>query len=584
MKNKIIFPFSRNNYYHGKLLTVKDFKDEQDYFNDKRRLINKFLHGAGVVSGLKVISLDLQHISIEPGMAIDYLGREIVIDKPVVKKLNTIHGFDSANETDILYLYLEYNEENKKFTNITQSSNEDENNNHNKVEESYTFKLTDTVHDSDALTPLSMYRVNRNIFSNNDIKINIYVSKYAQYNKNFELYIEVEKKESDMKVSIEGELELENFKNISGTSTTYININDISGEMKSIYKYKLKPKNVPEIDGNIKISKEKFKVKIDDQVYKLGSDHNFEVSIIKKPVTDEIKREYYDKDFYKFFDNDTNLKVYLAQIDLIKKDDVFIINNVSNLPFNQRVYNTQLLNVLNKADAVTTDTSQKENNLKGISEDEENIEVIVRKYNDLSSEGEFEIDFKGGSKKGSTYISNEISHDLGLGAVDVRVGLKDDMLGKDVLAFGDTHVFNNTEHELSIPKNNLGILVYPDRGTFRVGVTLLENTIYTKLKVNWWARRKNNISNDLKKDENKIIITPHSIVLKPKEKVRFNASILGIRNQEVKWLLKEKNSGIIDGTGLYEAPSYSGVFEIVAESVEKSDVKASSYVVVKESL
>lgn len=583
MKNKIIFPFSRNNYYHGKLLTVKDFNDEQDYFNDKRRLINKFLHGAGVVSGLKVISLDFQHISIEPGMAIDHLGRELLVEKPIVKKLNTIEGFDSGNETDVLYLYLEYDEKSKRLTNITQSLGEEENH-HNKIEESYKFKLTDTVDDIDSLTPFSIYRINRNIFSNNSIKVNVYISKYAQYNKNFDLYVAIEKKESDIEVSIEGELELESFKSMSGTSTTYININDTSNETKTIFKYKLKPKSVPETDGNIKINKEKFEIKVDDQVYKLEEDYTFDVNIIKNEVTEEIKREYYDKDFYKFFDSDTSLKVYLAQINLIKKDDIFIINNVSNLPFNQRVYNTQLLNVLNEASMAITDADQKENNLKSISESEENIETIVKKYNDLSSEGEFEIEFKGGRKKGSTYISNEISHDLGLGPVDISVALKDDMLDQNTIVFGSSQVFNNTEHELSIPKNNIGILAYPDKGTFRVGVTLLENTIHTKLKVNWWARRKNNTLNDIVKHENKIIITPDSTVLKPKEKIRFNSSVIGIRNQEVKWILKEKNSGIIDGTGLYEAPAYSGVFEIVATSVENPDIKASAYVVVKENL
>ena len=46
MKNLKYFPFDRNQYYYGKLLTEQDFIQEQRYMNDKRRLHNRFLHRA----------------------------------------------------------------------------------------------------------------------------------------------------------------------------------------------------------------------------------------------------------------------------------------------------------------------------------------------------------------------------------------------------------------------------------------------------------------------------------------------------------------------------------------------------------
>ena len=55
MKNLKCFPFERNRYFYGKLLSVEDFETEQKYFNDKRRTINRFLFGSGVVCGLNVV-------------------------------------------------------------------------------------------------------------------------------------------------------------------------------------------------------------------------------------------------------------------------------------------------------------------------------------------------------------------------------------------------------------------------------------------------------------------------------------------------------------------------------------------------
>ena len=45
-------PFSRNNYWYGKLMLPQDFTDEQTYLRDKIRLHNQRLHGTGVVCGL----------------------------------------------------------------------------------------------------------------------------------------------------------------------------------------------------------------------------------------------------------------------------------------------------------------------------------------------------------------------------------------------------------------------------------------------------------------------------------------------------------------------------------------------------
>ena len=74
-KNKY---FERNNYFCGKLMTVRDFFAEQCYFNEKRWLINRMVHGWGVVCGLKVYEQDGK-VFVTPGLAIDCCGREILV-------------------------------------------------------------------------------------------------------------------------------------------------------------------------------------------------------------------------------------------------------------------------------------------------------------------------------------------------------------------------------------------------------------------------------------------------------------------------------------------------------------------------
>ena len=58
MVNRKYYSFERNNYYYGKMLTSRDFQNEQSYMNDKRRLVNRLLHGVGIVYGMDVIEAD----------------------------------------------------------------------------------------------------------------------------------------------------------------------------------------------------------------------------------------------------------------------------------------------------------------------------------------------------------------------------------------------------------------------------------------------------------------------------------------------------------------------------------------------
>lgn len=82
-------PPERPRYFEGQLLTADDLRDEQDYWVRKHRLHNIALHGSGVVCGLAVMSQGDGAVTVAPGIAIDRLGREIVVTGPVEIKLAT---------------------------------------------------------------------------------------------------------------------------------------------------------------------------------------------------------------------------------------------------------------------------------------------------------------------------------------------------------------------------------------------------------------------------------------------------------------------------------------------------------------
>jgi hypothetical protein len=79
-------PFCRTNYFTGRLLTEEDFTSEQRYQRDKMRLHYRALHGWGVACGLRVKPHPYcpdRRLVIEPGVAIDQCGYEIVLAREV---------------------------------------------------------------------------------------------------------------------------------------------------------------------------------------------------------------------------------------------------------------------------------------------------------------------------------------------------------------------------------------------------------------------------------------------------------------------------------------------------------------------
>jgi hypothetical protein len=77
--------FKQCNYFRGELMNVHDFELQRNYVNEKRYLINRLIHGRGIVCGLNVNRIikdfDTLRADISEGCAIDSCGREIIVSK-----------------------------------------------------------------------------------------------------------------------------------------------------------------------------------------------------------------------------------------------------------------------------------------------------------------------------------------------------------------------------------------------------------------------------------------------------------------------------------------------------------------------
>lgn len=97
---------SRNNYFLGKRLTPDTFRAEQKYLVERRHLLNRAIHGWGVVYGFPVAmqapdacctGAELGYLEIGEGLALDRIGRELVQTEFIKLKLESVTLLDGKN-------------------------------------------------------------------------------------------------------------------------------------------------------------------------------------------------------------------------------------------------------------------------------------------------------------------------------------------------------------------------------------------------------------------------------------------------------------------------------------------------------
>jgi hypothetical protein len=116
--------YRRTRYFHGMLLSDRDFKEEQSYHIAKRHLLNRMLHGWGVVCGLGIEQKRRLTVTITPGLALDCHGNEIFVCDPVDIDLTPClstaarrpttpqecEALESASESKAFYIGIAYRE------------------------------------------------------------------------------------------------------------------------------------------------------------------------------------------------------------------------------------------------------------------------------------------------------------------------------------------------------------------------------------------------------------------------------------------------------------------------------------------
>jgi hypothetical protein len=295
-------------------------------------------------------------------------------------------------------------------------------------------------------------------------------------------------------------------------------------------------------------------------------------------------------------DNHTSggdLPIYLAKLELVSVSNRLFLGAVTDLPFGQQLRRGGGHDGGESAGTSEVTTSVKtleywqSPSVRAISDgDSLHLEFSLPKpenYDYRTSHGYVDVAMPGGIKVNSKYYSDEIAHGLGPGNVNVRLAIEfTGASGGQAMVFGNADVFRAKNSEVNPPWAETAAVIYPERGTMRIGVWTHDTVEGSSLRVHYFADKPDRDTRPLiDEPQLSVEITPEIVRAERRETLQLEASVRGGNDKAVIWSVKGDGCGSIDENGVYQAPESRGTYEVIARCRADESVAASAFIIVE---
>ncbi|HPD88954.1 MAG TPA: hypothetical protein PLU75_05730 [Oscillospiraceae bacterium] len=597
MQNRKYFPFERNRYYFGKLLTAKDFESEQRYYNDKRRFVNRVTGSNGIAAGLGVIMADDVSIILQAGCAFDASGREIVVGQTQVIKLSTIEGY-SQLATSSACLGIVYDEQPVDEV-YSVMSEEGSGVQYNKIRETYKLVLLDEEVVAKIPSPLDDFVARQVIFADSEVEIAQYTPKVIPQGCDVVIRTEIRRLAAGSgDYSFTYNLETPGFKAADGKASAEVVANNLRlsfGENKFFETRLIPDAYLWGSSGSITLTMSGFAVRKNQESFTLKQKTEAQI----KPVSGELApyyiRNYYSKAMDKALGESYDERLWIAKIDLIRQNNQIIIDRISPAPFGQYYCNAQQLMDLSRLSeyfpkAGGETPAAPASHAAGTEQVRFAPSADQPDSAKLTSCGVFDFPLGLGYVPHEPIFSEEIMHGLGKGPVYVDIGLEFIRPGEketsSEIILGDAGIFaGDAAEEDRLYNIDAAVKVLPERGTFVVGIRPNEASDLISLRIRWYAFKLTEVNQKIKpkhEGEKMIMIHPDTFVLPPKATAHISPVFINMPTEACNYKVLDAEGGSIDNNGVYTAPSKEGVYEIRVEALSDPSIYTHAFAIVSQ--
>ncbi|GEM_PF-158644 len=592
MNNTQLYPFERNRYYPRKRMSSGDFTAEQTYMNNKRRFLNGLMYGSGVVCGLGVFSLDDLSFLVESGVAIDGMGREIVVETSDVKKLSAIEGFDSLR-TNKASLCLKYKEDDVHKVYAIDQDDPGAEFQYNRVREGYTLFLMDQEDIPEVYEMESEFLLSSVLYSSMNYMVTFRMPASACRGHVIRAEVIIEKiSDENVSLTYSAKLQTPTFTSAEGMNYIDVEINDVFLSMgeKTVLDYWMDTLDSPVNNTNIILETGSAKAFENDVACEVPANFMMEVALTNLKPRQLVNREIGRMNLEMKNIGGQGDYIRLADFSLVRTESAYIIEDVTEATVKQYVaVPAQDLKRGDYLEYFIKEADIHQPKIRTAASDVQADAAAGRKsaFPEIAT-GLVEIPLGEDARRGDIFYSGEILHGLGKGNVYVEVGyelISDDTDKSSNLKstiYGSPDIFG--KEQKSVVNAETAVRVLNDKGSFVVGARLLDAVDFLVLTYRWVAIRFP--SGEEISDESEIVgasISPEmpTVRMLTKESHYFGVRFEGMEPCSVSYELTDENSGDITADGVYTAPAKAGVYEIRIFCTDMPKICTYAYAVVE---
>ena len=545
-----------------------------------------------MVCGLGVTASDESTLMIESGMALDYQGREIVLPETLFRKLQMLEGQETLAGKKDAYLCLSYAQEDVEPVNAT-GAEVGSQRQFDLTREGYRLFLTTEPPAYQELLEAAGEENVSVLYQSDDLILVLSVPSGLYAGEEFQVRVLVVKNEKTPPVQFS--LEGENTFVESDNGRVRLAYRESREEKRCVYTvdFPLRARALSDVDGQLFPSGCELNVELGSHRYKNYLTVEAAVHLCRDQEESRLRRRRMD-DLSRHL-RGRDLPLYLAKLELIHSAGGVFVGAVTNLPFQQTASGEGEHKSGKNGDlTVTTSVRSLEYwqkpDVKAVYQPSTgglHLDFGIpspEQYDYAVAHGTVDLTMPGGIRVNSRVFSKEIAHGLGAGAVDVRLSVEFEAgeEGETALLCGNSEVFKSKSVDLTPPWVEAAAVVYPERGTMRIGLWLHDTVKGNLVRVHYFAQKpERDTSRILAQRKISLTITPEFSRLSCRGKLQFQADVVGSEDKSVTWSVKEENGGAIDRNGLYQAPELPGTYEITAAAGADETVTASAFVIVE---
>lgn len=583
-----LLPFERNRYYPGKLLTSMDFEAEQDYMINQRRFANSLVLGQGILCGLSVFNLDDFSIMIESGAALDGQGRELVIEKSLVKKLSAIDGFESLSGSGAL-LCLAYREEGVHPVYAVNRQEKNQEYECNRISEGYRLFLVDAPAAASDYHMETEFYSTALLYSDEEYTVSIIIPSIVSSGRKVKLSLRIVKKracKADM--AVDAVLSAPAFTAADGRHELNIQTGNVhleTGETRT-FEYWMLAENREYESTSFIAGEQDIRIGGDGRLTGRGNGVNLRTSIQNISPDQLVTREIGKLNLEMRMLGQKTDFVPLAEFSLMRTDTAYIIDGISENGVKRYIPVPAQETLRTEFQSCFDDAREGLLQEKPV-EVKADLQPVSGFREPVYASGTCEIPLGMRAKKGTIKYSGEIVHGLGKGEVLVQMGLyylKEDVaLGKESghTVFGVSELFTGRD-KAAVPRVETAVRVANDKGSFMAAVRLLEDCQAAVLHLKWMAVRFSpEEENDRNADGSGIVAETPTVIMETGASHYFGVRFQNMEPCSLRYELTEENSGEISRDGIYTAPAREGIYEICISCERNPSIGTYAYAAVR---